>query len=255
MKNSNFHQTSIVSDEAMIGQNVSIGPYSIIHSGTHIEENSQIGAYCEIGLPTPLANEKLLIIGKEANIRSHSIIYQGSNIGPRLTTGHHVTIREKSIIGSDFQLGSRGDVQGHCKIGDYVRCHGDVHIGQKTELGNYIWLFPNVLITNDPDPPSDNLVGVKIQDFAVIASNVLLLPGAEIGEFAVVAAGSVVNSTISKGLLAAGSPAKEKCKANILRMHNDPSQKAYPWIERFYRGYPEEIYNQWLKSNPKEKNK
>ncbi len=243
-----IHRTALVEEGVILGQDVTIGPYTIVHSGTEIGARTTIGSHCEIGLPTALAEGNPLRLGPGATVRSHSVLYQGSVVGPKLTTGHHVTIREKAEIGEGFQLGSRGDVQGHCIIGDYVRSHADVHIGQLSKLGSYIWLFPNVLLTNDPDPPSENLLGVTIEDFVVIAANSILMPGAIVGEGAVVAAGSQVHADIPAGMVARGQPAKVVCPADILRMHSDPAQRTYPWRKRFHRGYPQEIVEEWLKA-------
>lgn len=240
-----IHPTALVDTDAVVADGVEIGAYSIIHANVRIGAGSRIGSHCEVGLPTLLSREGGLDIGAKANIRSHCVIYQGSTIGDELVTGHYVTIRENSHIGRGFQLGNRGDVQGDCIIGDHVRTHADVHIGKHSELGNFIWLLPNVLLTNDPDPPSDQLLGVKIRDFAVIAANALIFPGVHIGRHSVVAAGSSLNIDVPDGMLAAGNPARIVCRADILRMHGDPSKKAYPWPQRFKRGYPESVVKNW----------
>jgi acetyltransferase-like isoleucine patch superfamily enzyme len=246
MKNEIIHPTAIISQYAILGENVEIGPFSIVHANVEIGSNSKIGAYSEIGIPTVLAKEKRLIIGQNATIRSHATIYQGSIIGNELTTGHYVTIRENSIIGESFQLGNRSDVQGDCEIGNHTKMHADVHIGKKTKIGNFVWLFPEVLITNDPTPPSTTLVGVTIEDYAVVASKTLIFPGVTIGEDSVIGAGSLIKEDVPKEKLVTGCPGKIICDAKILRMHNDPKKKAYPWRHRFHRGYPEKIVVQWL---------
>lgn len=242
-----IHPSAIISDKSSIGQNVQIGPFCIIHDHVKIGDGTRIDAYSEIGIHTPLAISEQLSIGKNSVIRSHAVIYTGSTIGEGLQTGHNITIRENSLIGKGFQLGSRGDVQGDCEIGDFSRTHADVHIGKKSKIGDYVWLFPEVLLTNDPTPPSEDLIGVTIEDFVVIASKSLVMPGVNIGRGAVIAAGSIVTSDIAPEKLARGNPAKEVCNANVLRMHSDPRIKAYPWNKRFHRGYPEESVSAWIK--------
>lgn len=240
-----IHPTAIVSEKSIIGQNVQIGPFTIIHEGVVLEDNTKIGAYCEIGIDTPLAKEKKLIIGKNSNIRSKAVIYIGSTVGDELQTGHDITIRENSIIGAGVQLGNRTDVQGDCEIGDFTKMHADVHIGKMSKVGNYCWLFPEVLLTNDPTPPSNDLFGVTIEDYVVVAAKSLLMPGIVLKQNSVIAAGSVVNSDVAEGKLVQGNPAKVICNANILRLKTDIRIKAYPWYKRFFRGYPEEIVLKW----------
>lgn len=241
-----IHSTAIISNKAHVGDSVSIGPYSIIHDHVTIGDGSIIGSYVELGVFTELANDAALVIGRNCNIRSHSVLYAGSTIGNNLQTGHYVTIRENSILKEHVQLGSRSDVQGDCSIGRYTKCHADVHIGKKSQVGDYVWLFPEVLLTNDPTPPSEELIGVTIEDFAVLASKVLLMPGVNIGKDALIGAGSVVKDSIPEGKVAVGNPAKIICDCSILRFYNNPKMKAYPWRQRFHRGYSEKDIEHWI---------
>jgi acetyltransferase-like isoleucine patch superfamily enzyme len=241
------HRTSIVSPKAKIGRNVQIGAYSIIHDNVSIGDNTIVGSYCELGVATPLALKDDLNIGGDSVIRSHSVLYAGSQIGVKLHTGHYVTIRENSMIGDSCRLGSRSDIQGDCKIGHYTRMHADVHIGKLSNIGSYVWMFPEVLLTNDPTPPSEELKGVTIGDFAVLAAKVLVFPGVHIGTDAVVSAGSVVKGNVEEGKLVVGNPAKVICDAAILRGHSDPKLKAYPWRYRFHVGYDEDDISDWIK--------
>ena len=184
---------------------------------------------------------------KNSNIRSHSIIYDGSNIGPLLKTGHHICIRENSIIGEGVQLGSRTDIQGDCKIGSHTKMHADVHIGKFSNIGSYVWLFPEVLLTNDAMPPSQKLKGPIIEDYCVLSSKVLVMPGIKISNNSLISASSVVKNNIDEYSLASGNPAKRICDVRILRMPDNPKIKAYPWRFRFHKGYPDKIITQWTK--------
>lgn len=241
-----IHSTALVSSTAKIDQGVGIGPYSIIHEGVWIKKNTQVGAYCELGIPTPLANNARLEIGENSIIRSHSVFYTGSIIGARLQTGHHVCIRENSDLADGVQLGSRTDVQGDCSIGMYTKLHADVHVGKQSKIGSFVWLFPDVLLTNDPMPPSEILIGPIIEDYCVVASKTLIFPNVTISNNAVIGAGSVVKTDIAEWKLATGNPAKPICDVRILRMPNNPKEKAYPWNLRFHRGYPKEVIRIWL---------
>lgn len=241
-----IHPSAIISPNAKIGNNVTIGAFCIIHDFVEIGDNSTIDNYCELGIPTPLANSDALIIGDNSRIRSYSCLYAGSNIGNNFVSGHYVTIRENSSIGINVQLGSRGDIQGDCEIGNFTKMHADVHIGKESKVGQYVWMFPEVLLTNDPTPPSETLEGVVIEDFVVLASKALILPGVIVGKDSVVAAGSVVKNNIENGLVFSGNPAKKVCKSNILRLKGNIKQKAYPWRYRFHRGYTDDDVKAWL---------
>lgn len=240
------HKTAIISQNVEIGENVEIGPYSIIHEGVVLGDNVVIGAYCEVGVPTPLSKSKKLKIGNSSFIRSHSVLYIGSEIGSNFVTGHHICVRENSVIGKGVQIGSRGDIQGDCEIGDYVKMHADVHIGKMSKIGSFVWMFPEVLLTNDPIPPSELLKGVVVEDFSVLAAKVTVLPGIHIGKDAFISVGSIVKNDVPSGKLVDGYPAKVICDVNIIRMPDNPKIKAYPWRKRFARGYPENIVSKWV---------
>lgn len=242
-----IHTTAIIDNSAKIGKNVNIGPYSIVHKNVVIGDNTEIGAYCEIGLPTNLANERPLIIGKGAVIRSHSVLYEGSTFGENLVTGHRVTIRELTTAGDGFQIGTLGDIQGHCHIGDYVKCHSNVHIGQHSTIGNYVWIFPYVVLTNDPHPPSEVMVGVTIEDFAVIATMSIILPGVTVKKGALVGAHSSVNKDVNPDAVVAGSPAKFICGTEKIKLKDGSGEHAYPWRRHFHRGYPAKAVAEWIK--------
>ena len=245
-------QTSDKEKPVFIGQNSSIGPHNIIYNNTEIGANSVIGGHCEIGHPTPLAKGKPLIIGQRATIRSHSIFYTGSTFGSKLMTGHRVTVRERTVAGENLQIGTRSDIQGDCHIGDYVRFHSNVHIGKESKIGNYVWIFPYVVLTNDPTPPSDNLIGPVIGDYAIIATMSVILPGIVIGTYALIGAHSLVSKDVPDGMVAYGVPAKISGKASDIKLRDGSSEASYPWTGRFHRGYPPEVIKQWKISSNKE---
>lgn len=240
-----IHPTAVVSSKAIIGEDVQVGPFCLIHDNVEIGSRTIIEGYCELGHPSQLSDGSPLRIGADSHIRSHSIFYEGSSFGDKLITGHHVTVRELTRAGLNFQIGTKGDIQGHCRIGDYVRTHSNVHIGQRSEIGNFVWLFPDVLLTNDPNPPSETLRGARIDDFVVIASKATLLPGVNIGAHAVIGAHTLVGIDVPPEMFCNGNPGKILCKASALRMIDNPAQRAYPWPNRFVRGYPDSVVSLW----------
>lgn len=240
------HQTAIVSQLAKLGKNVAIGAFSVVHDNVEIGDDSVIEAFCEIGYPTPRAEGRALKIGNGAHIRSHSIFYEGSQFGAQLLTGHRVTVREGTMAGVNLQIGTLGDIQGSCKIGNYVRFHSNVHIGQLSNIGDFVWIFPYVVLTNDPHPPSEHLIGTNIGDYAAIATMSVILPGVSVGQGALVGAHALVNRDVPPDMVVGGSPAQIICETKKIKLKDGSNRSAYPWTSHFHRGYPEEIVNKWM---------
>lgn len=240
---------SIVSKKAQIGEGVTIGDFVTIHDNVVIGDNTVIESYCELGVASHLTGGQPLQIGKNAHIRSHSIFYAGSVFGDGLVTGHRVTVREKTVAGRGFLLGTLSDVQGHCEIGDYVKTHSNVHIGQQSKIGNYVWIFPYVVLTNDPHPPSNVLMGVTLEDFAVIATMSVILPGTTVAKGCLIGAHSSLSGKTEADTIYAGSPAKCIGPTSKLKLKDGSREPAYPWRRHFTRGYPQDVVEAWAKES------
>ncbi len=238
-----IHPSAIVEPGAQIGRDVSIGAFSLVRSTASIANGTVIESFCDIGYPSPRAGDERVFIGENSLVRSHTTIYQGSSFGAGLKTGHHVTIREWTRAGLGMQIGTLGDIQGDCEIGDYLRAHSNVHIANKTKIGNFVWLYPGTLFTNDPNPPSEQLLGVTIGDFVVSAVKATFLPGVTVGSHSLVTAHSVVKSDFDEYSIIDGNPGRRLGDVRHLRLRSDSKRPAFPWADHFQRGYPEGIFD------------
>ena len=241
-----IHPTAIVSPEAKVPDDVEVGPFSIVHGNVEIGSGTKIGSNCELGVPSSSGDGSPLRIDSNSIIRSHSVFYESSSFGKNLTTGHRVTVREMTRAGNGFQIGTLGDIQGHCEIGEYVKFHSNVHVGQHTSIGDYVWVFPYVVFTNDPHPPSNVMQGVKVKSFAAIATMSTILPGVTIGEGALIGACSAVSKDVGDHRVAVGNPALDRGETSKIKLKDGSERQAYPWKYHFNRGYPEEVVKRWL---------
>ena len=240
-----IHPTSYVDPEAKLGLDIEIGPFCIVHGNVVIGDRTRIGSYCELGLPTSLGNGLPLIVGSDSLIRSHSIFYESSSFGSGLVTGHRVTVRENTVAGDNFQIGTLGEVQGDCQIGNHVRFQSNVFVGKKTRIGNFVWILPYVVLTNDPTPPSNDLVGCIIEDYASIAALSVILPGVTVGQHSLVAAHACVSKDVPPYMVVAGVPARIIGETKSIKKRDGSGEPAYPWTAHFHRGYPENIVEMW----------
>lgn len=245
----------IIEDNVEIGDKCFIDSNTIIRANTTIGHNSFISSNCIIGeyqmdfIKTRKEVEHKLCIGDNAIIRSGTIIYNDSNIGNNLQTGHHSTIREKSEIGNNVSIGTLSDVQGNCKIGNYVRLHSDVFIAPGSKIEDYVWIFPHVVLTNDPNPPSEYEWGVHVESFASIAAGSVILPGKKIGQDSLIGAGTIVTKDVEKYSVVVGNPSKKIADVRDIK-NKKTGRKIYPWRQTFKRAMPweESDFNTWYNS-------
>lgn len=247
-----IHPSSFISPEAKLGSGVEVGAFSIVHANVILGDRVKIGAYCELGISTKLGDESPLIIGDDALIRSHSVFYESSSFGPELTTGHHVTVREKTKAGAGFQIGTQSEIQGDCSVGDYVRFQSNVFVGKKSKIGNFVWILPYVILTNDPTPPSNVLMGCTIEDYASIAAGAIVLPGITVGRHSLVASQACVTRNVPPRKVVAGVPARVVADVSSIKLRDGSDKSAYPWNEHFTRGYPSSVIEGWQKSDKDE---
>lgn len=247
-----IHPTAFVASGAKLGDCVEIGAFSIIYDNVFLGDRVKIGAYCELGLTTPLGDGTPLIIGDDSLVRSHSVFYESSSFGAGLTTGHHVVVREKTIVGVGVQIGTSSEIQGDCSIGNYVRFQSDVFVAKKTVIGNFVWILPRVILTNDPTPPSNVLIGCTIEDYASIAAVSVVLPGVTVGHHSLVAAQACVTKDVPPHSVVAGLPARVIGKTSSIELRDGSGASAYPWTQHFTRGYPASVIERWTLENGKQ---
>lgn len=251
----NNYNVRIIGENIKIGENVRIGDNSIIYDNVTIEDNATICNNCVIGEPLndyyknyDYVNPKT-IIGKNTLIRSHSIIYAGSTFGENFSTGHNTIIRENTIFGKNCNVGTLSDIQGFSEFGDYCRLHSNVHIGQKSKIGSFVFIYPYVVFTNDPTPPSNICQGPTVGDYSQIAVGSIILPKVNIGKHCLIAVNSSVTKDVEDYALVGGSPAKKICDVRDIKSR-ETNGSHYPWVYSFERGLPWENsdYDTWLSS-------
>jgi UDP-3-O-[3-hydroxymyristoyl] glucosamine N-acyltransferase len=245
-----------ISPLAVIGSNVKIGDNTIIYDNVVIGDNTIICDNCVIGEPTNdyytdinYANPTT-IVGENSLIRSFNIIYAGCNLGNHFSSGHRVTIRENSIFGLNCRVGTLSDIQGNVTLGNYCWLHSNVHIGQTSKIGNFVFIYPYVVLTNDPTPPSNICNGPTIGDYSQVAVFSVLLPGVQIGKHCLIGAGSIVGKDVEDYQLVLGNPAKPIKDVREIKSR-ETGDSHYPWPYRFDRGMPwKEIgFDEWENQN------
>lgn len=242
-KNITIREGCRIGDNVTLGDDVYLDYNCIIRDNVTLGRGTVVGANCVVGEylaawyadhSTPLAPT---VIGEGSILRSNSVVYAGVTAGAGLQTGHHVTIREETVLGAHCSVGSYGDIQNRCTLGDYVRLQSGVFLCGGAVVEDYVWIFPHVVTTDDPTPPSEVARGPLLRKFAVVAADSLLLPGVEVESDAVVAAGAVVTKKVKSGTVVAGNPAKVLAATDHPK-NRETGANAYPWRYTFDRYMP-----------------
>lgn len=191
---------------------MNIAKTAILHPDVTLGENCIVEDFCIIGVPVPGQPNLPTVIGKNAHIRSHTVIYAGNKIGDHFSTGNKANIRELNHIGHHVSIGTLSVVEHHILIEDHVRIHTQAFIPEHTILRQGCWIGPNVVMTNAKYPCSPNvkneLKGPTIGQNAIVGANVTILPGVCVAEDSLIAAGSLVAHHTTQNGVYQGSPAK-----------------------------------------------
>ena len=192
---------SIVGVDTILGENVIVG-YPIRRSvrSLGLKRSPMIEEYDVISRGAE--------IGDGCIIRSGTIIYETAKLADDVETGHNVLIREGSRVGKGSRIGSSVKLDGLVIIGRNVSIQSNAYLPHLTRVGDNVFIAPNVCFTNDPYPQSGRMIGVIVEDDAIICANATILAGVRIGRGAVVGAGSVVTRDVPEETVVIGNPAR-----------------------------------------------
>jgi acetyltransferase-like isoleucine patch superfamily enzyme len=246
--NNNF---KLIGTNISIGLNVKIGDDTIIYGNTIIGDNSIIANNCIIGEPSvdyyysDDYTNNLTTIGQNCLIRSHAIIYNGNKIGNGVTTGHRIMLRENNDVGNNCRIGNYTELHGNVQLGKYSNLHSSVCIVENAIIGDFVWIAPGTILTNDITPPSNNKKSPVIGDYTFIAVNCIILPGVKVGAHCLIGASTTVTRDIDDYSVCIGSPGKI---ISDIKDFEIKGIKHYPWPYNFDRGMPWENigYQNWL---------
>jgi len=236
---------SIIADDVVVEEDVVIGHGCTIYPNTIIKAGTTIYPHCMIGEPQPeffrtgdAYHKHPTVIGNNNIIRPYTNISEGVTVGDNCHFGERVLVRNGTLIGDNVGIGNLCDLQADVTIGDHTRLHSNVHLGRFTTLGNYVWIFPYAVFTNDPYPPHGNLQGSTVYDYSMVAVHCTVMPGITIGKNSLLGSHSLLTKNIEEDELWVGSPAKFKC--NLSDVKGEGDEALYPWKEhlKVQRGYP-----------------
>ncbi|MGI0012359.1 MAG: acyltransferase [Nitrososphaera sp.] len=131
-----------------------------------------------------------------------------AKIGKNVKIWHFAYVGSEAEIGDNVMIGSLTHVDYKVRIGSNTRIEGSVYIPPLTVIGKNVFIGPAAAFTNDPYPMSPRMVGVVVEDGAIIGGRAVFKPGVRVGRNSVVAMASVVTKDVPADTVVMGHPAK-----------------------------------------------
>lgn len=148
-------------------------------------------------------------------MRSKLSDIQSKKIGDNTRIWQFCIILPEAEIGENCNICSHIFIENEVKIGNNVTIKSGVQLWDGITIEDDVFLGPNVTFTNELVPRSrvidkSNFKKTTVKKGASIGANTTILPGIEIGEYALIGAASLVNKNVPKNTLWFGKPATQR---------------------------------------------
>ena len=154
-----------------------------------------------------------------------NFISEKAKIGKNVSMWHFTYVGDDVEIGDNVKIGSLAHIDYDVKIGENTKIEGLAYIPPLSRIGKNAFIGPNAVLTNDPYPMCDKMIGITIEDGAIIGAGAVIKAGVKVGKNSVVAMGAVVTKDVPDNVVVLGNPARVKYS----REEYDKKQKE--WLE------------------------
>lgn len=142
------------------------------------------------------------VIDSDCKIGKGTKIWHFSHIMSQCEIGEKCNIGQNVVVSPQVKLGRNVKVQNNVSIYTGVICEDDVFLG------------PSMVFTNVINPRSavlrrDQYLQTIVKKGASIGANATIICGNNIGEYALIGAGSVITKEVAPYALVVGNPAKQ----------------------------------------------
>ena len=182
------HYTAIVDPNAKIGDNVTIGPYSIIEAGVFIGDRTTVGNNVTISSGTHIGKDCKIFHSASIGAIPQDLKYNNEET--------FLYIGDRTVIREFVSINKGTSALGKTEIGSDCLLMASVHVAHDCVVGN------NVIMSN-----LTTLGGhVNIDDWVILSGGVLVHQFCNISKHAFIGAGALVTQDVPPFILAAGSP-------------------------------------------------
>lgn len=137
------------------------------------------------------------------------------DIGPGTRIWAFAHVLPGARIGSECNICDHAFIETGAVLGNNVTVKNGVAIWQGVTVEDNVFLGPNCVLTNDPNPRAyikksgEALAPTLIRANATLGANTTILCGVMIGRYAFIGAGAVVLRTVPDFALMVGNPARQ----------------------------------------------
>lgn len=144
-----------------------------------------------------------------------AIVDEGAIIGEGTKIWHFCHIMPNAVIGKNCILGQNVFIDKNVVVGNGVKVQNNVSLYNGVIIEDDVFLGPSVVFTNVINPRSfierkTEFKKTLVRKGASIGANATIVCGVEIGEYALIGAGSVVTKNALPFSLIYGNPAKHQ---------------------------------------------
>lgn len=151
-------------------------------------------------------------IAPDVYIHPLADVEEGAQIGAGTKVWRFAHVRTGAVVGEKCMLGNCSYVDSGVIMGDLVRVQNGCLIYNGVTIEDEVFLGPNMIFTNDLYPRADGrhwvIVSTRVCRGASVGANATIVCGTTIGEYAMIAAGSVVTRDVPPFALVRGNPAR-----------------------------------------------
>jgi UDP-N-acetylglucosamine acyltransferase len=208
---------AIVSPEAQLGENVSVGPFSIIEHDVIVGDGTRIASHALLAHGTRIGKECAVHYGAVLGTIPQDLKFHGEIT--TLEIGDHTVIREYVTLNRGTHERNKTTIGSHCFLMAYS------HVAHDCSVGNHVILANSV-----------NMGGhVQIEDNVVIGGIVAIHQFSHIGCHAMIGGGFRVTKDVPPYVLAGSEPLSFN-GLNIIGMkRRNFSQKTIDIVESAYK--------------------